>query len=53
MGVHAVLGGIALLNEESVRFHEKMGFKKVGPLKEVGFKFDKWIDVDYWELVLV
>lgn len=49
-GVHCVLGGIALPNPASVGLHEKMGFKKVGHLEEVGFKHDRWVDVGYWEL---
>jgi L-amino acid N-acyltransferase YncA len=51
-GVHAVMGGIALPNDASVRLHEKFGFKKVAHFKEVGFKFDRWIDVAYWQLTL-
>ncbi len=49
--VHAVIGGIALPNESSIALHEKFGFKKIGQFKEVGFKFEKWIDVGYWELI--
>jgi len=49
---HAVLGGIALPNDRSIALHEKLGFQKVGQLKEVGFKFGKWIDVGYWEKLL-
>jgi L-amino acid N-acyltransferase YncA len=51
-GIHAAMGGIALPNSASVGLHEKLGFKKVAHLKEVGFKFDQWIDVGYWQLVL-
>ncbi len=50
--VHAVLGGIALPNAASVALHEKCGFKKVAHLSEVGFKFGRWIDVGYWQIVL-
>ena len=46
------IGGISLPNEASVRPHEKMGFKKVGILRNVGRKFNRWIDVGYWELEL-
>jgi L-amino acid N-acyltransferase YncA len=46
------IGGISLPNEASVRLHEKMGFKNVGILKNIGRKFNKWIDVGYWELEL-
>jgi L-amino acid N-acyltransferase YncA len=50
--IHAVIGGIALPNETSIRLHEKFGFEKVAHFKEVGFKFGKWIDVGYWEKIL-
>ena len=46
------MGGIALPNEASVALHEKFGFQKVAHFKEVGQKFEKWIDVGYWQLVL-
>lgn len=49
---HALLGGISLPNEGSIVLHEKVGFKKVGQLQQVGYKFDRWIDVGYWELIL-
>lgn len=51
-GLHCVMGGIALPNPASVCLHEKLGFQKVAELKEVGRKFDEWIDVGYWQLVL-
>jgi phosphinothricin acetyltransferase len=35
-----------------VALHEKLGFVKIGQFKEVGWKFDQWIDVGYWELLL-
>ncbi|MEO9483061.1 MAG: N-acetyltransferase family protein [Ekhidna sp.] len=49
--LHAILAGISLPNDASVKLHESLGFKKVGQLKEVGKKFDRWIDVGYWELI--
>jgi phosphinothricin acetyltransferase len=51
-GVHAVIGGIALPNEASVALHEKFGLEKVAHFKEVGYKFDRWIDVGYWQRIL-
>jgi phosphinothricin acetyltransferase len=51
-GIHSVIGGIALPNAGSVALHEKLGFKKIGQFKEVGWKFEQWIDVGYWELIL-
>jgi len=50
--IHAVIGAIALPNPASVALHEKLGFEKVAHFREVGWKFDQWIDVGYWELVL-
>lgn len=50
--IHAVMGGIALPNEASVALHEKFGFRKVGQFCEVGFKFNRWIDVAYWQRTL-
>lgn len=48
--IHAVIGGIALPNETSVKLHERLGFKKVAHFPEVGFKFGRWVDVGYWQL---
>ncbi len=50
--IHAVIGGISLPNKASQQLHTKFGFEKVAHFKEVGFKFNKWIDVGYWELIL-
>lgn len=49
---HVVIGGIALPNEGSVALHERFGFRKVAHFNEVGFKFDRWIDVGYWQITL-
>ena len=51
-GIHAAMGGIALPNEASVAFHERFGFQKVAHFEQVGCKFDRWIDVGYWQRIL-
>jgi L-amino acid N-acyltransferase YncA len=51
-GVHACIGGVALPNDASVRLHEKFGFEKCAHFKQVGFKFNRWVDVAYWERIL-
>jgi phosphinothricin acetyltransferase len=51
-GLHCVIGGAALPNPASVALHERLGFSKVAEFREVGFKFGRWIDVAYWELML-
>lgn len=52
MDFHAVVAGISLPNDDSIHLHEKFGFEKVGHFRETGRKFDRWIDVGYWELLL-
>ena len=52
LGFHALIGGISLPNEASIALHEKFGFEKIAQFKEVGYKFQKWIDVGYWELLI-
>jgi phosphinothricin acetyltransferase len=52
LSVHSIIGGIALPNTASVALHEKFGFEKVAHFKEVGWKFNAWVDVGYWELLL-
>jgi L-amino acid N-acyltransferase YncA len=51
-GVHAAIGGVALPNDASIRLHEKFEFEKCAHFREVGFKFNRWIDVAYWERIL-
>ena len=50
--LHAITAGIALPNEPSIKLHESAGFKKVAHFEETGRKFDRWIDVAYWELII-
>jgi phosphinothricin acetyltransferase len=47
--IHSVIGGITLPNPASVAVHEKLGMKKVAHFVEVGFKFEQWLDVGYWQ----
>ena len=50
--VHALMGVIALPNDASVALHERFGMTHVGTFPEVGRKFDRWIDVGYWQATL-
>lgn len=47
-GLHTATAGITLPNPASVALHEMFGFEKSAHLKEVGFKFGRWLDVGYW-----
>jgi phosphinothricin acetyltransferase len=52
MGLRAVIAAVDADNAASLRLHEKFGFERVACLKQVGFKFGRWLDVVYLELVL-
>ena len=52
LGAHAVMAGSALPNPASLALHHKFGYKKVARFMEVGWKFNRWIDVEYWELLI-
>jgi L-amino acid N-acyltransferase YncA len=52
LDLHVAIGGISLPNDGSIALHEKFGFEKIAHFKEVGYKFNKWVDVGYWELIL-
>ena len=45
VGNHTVLSRISQGNESSIHIHEKYGYRHVGVMKEVGFKFGKFLDV--------
>jgi L-amino acid N-acyltransferase YncA len=51
-GFNALISIIAMPNPASVKLHKLFGFENVGRLKKVGYKIDRWIDVEYWELIL-
>ena len=49
---HVLVGGIDSQNGASVRLHRQFGFQHAGTLREVGFKFGRWLDLDFYQLVL-
>jgi L-amino acid N-acyltransferase YncA len=49
---HIMIGVIDASNENSLKFHERFGFQSMGILKEVGFKFDRWLDANLMTLKL-
>jgi len=51
-GHHTVLGGISADQEASIALHASLGFEKVSHLREVGFKFDRWLDVIWMQRML-
>lgn len=47
---HALIGGIALPNPSSVALHERLGFRYIGTHPEVGWKFNAWHSVGFYQL---
>jgi L-amino acid N-acyltransferase YncA len=52
LGKHAMIGAVDAANDGSVRFHERLGFERVGNLKEVGHKFGRWLDLVFMQRFL-
>ena len=51
--MHTIIAGIEATNEASIRLHESFGFKEVAHFKEVGWKFERWLDLKFLQLLLV
>ena len=51
-GMHVLLACIALPNLASEKLHESFGFTQAAHFPEVGFKFNRWIDIGYWQKTL-
>lgn len=51
INIHVMVAAIALPNDASIKFHERLGFAKVAHFKEIGYKLGRWIDVGYWQLI--
>lgn len=47
-----LVAGIDSSNKTSIKMHEKIGFKYSGTIKKAGFKFGKWLDLDFYQLNL-
>jgi L-amino acid N-acyltransferase YncA len=52
MKLHVMIGAIDAANEGSLRFHEKLGFKRAAHFKEVGHKFGRWLDLVFMQKIL-
>jgi len=51
-GLHTILSRITTENVSSIHIHELMGFHNVGVMREVGYKFDKYLDVHIMQKML-
>jgi phosphinothricin acetyltransferase len=51
-GIHVVLALVAQPNPASDALHAACGFERLGTMREVGWKFDRWLDTAWYQLVL-
>jgi phosphinothricin acetyltransferase len=49
LGKHVIIGGIDAENAASIRMHERLGFERTAHMKQVGWKFDRWLDLVFMQ----
>jgi L-amino acid N-acyltransferase len=49
---HTMIGGIDITNENSIALHKKLGFTHAGTIKHAAFKFGRWLDLGFYQLLL-
>lgn len=49
---HVMVGGIDESNSASVMLHQRLGFSHAGTIKQAGFKFGRWLDLAFYQLIL-
>jgi L-amino acid N-acyltransferase YncA len=49
---HSLIGGIDAQNAASIALHRRFGFEQCAHIRQVGFKFDRWLDLQFYQLVL-
>lgn len=50
---HTILAGIDATNQASIRLHQHFQFEEVAHFKEVGYKFGHWLDLKFYQLILL
>jgi L-amino acid N-acyltransferase YncA len=49
---HVMIGGIDQSNNASVGLHKKLGFEHAGTIRHAGYKFGRWLDLAFYQLIL-
>jgi L-amino acid N-acyltransferase YncA len=52
MQLHTIIAGIVADNEASIALHKQFGFVEVAHFKEVGYKFGRWLDLKFLQLMI-
>lgn len=51
-GMHSMIAGVSSANPGGVHFHARLGYRTIAVLPEVGFKFDRWLDLTLMQKIL-
>jgi len=51
--MHTIIAGIEATNEASIKLHESFGFNEVAHFNEVGWKFERWLDLKFLQLLII
>ena len=49
---HVLVGAIDSQNAVSIKLHERFGFVHAGTIRQAGFKFGRWLDLVFYQLIL-
>jgi len=49
---HVMIGGLDATNAGSIALHNKLGFVHAGTIRDAGFKFGRWLDLAFYQLIL-
>jgi phosphinothricin acetyltransferase len=49
---HVLVGAIDAANRESIALHQRLGFTHCGTIRQAGFKFGRWLDLAFYQLIL-
>ena len=52
LGMHTVIAGIDATNEASIKLHKRFGFEEVAYFKQVGWKFERWLDLKFLQVMI-
>lgn len=52
LNMHTIIAGIDATNEASIKLHRSIGFEEVAHFKQVGYKFGRWLDLTFMQLLL-
>ena len=52
LGLHTIIASVDATNEASLRLHKSFGFEEVALFKEVGWKFGRWLDLKFLQLIV-